>query len=403
MERSRRHGARLVLASGLLLGVGYAAVELLTRPGRLGVDYRVYHVAAEAFLSGEPFYGVTPSGLPGLFQYVYPPVTVLFFAPLALLGGWPAGFVVHTLLTVAAGLATAGLLVDYTEEAGVDLVPLDRALIAGYTVASVHAMPSLVFGQVNHHLALLFALGFLALARDRETLAGGAFGLAAFVKLFPAAVGLWLLVRRRVRAIAAAVAVGSGLSLLGLLAFGPETIRRYVETAVLPRTSPDAFAGGLGPTRTYLTLRRPISVALPSVDPSLYGPLAALAVAPALWVLYRGIDDRIDWLVGTFGTVTAILLVFPSFPIYVVLLSFPLVPLLYLFPVGRARTLFVAGALLTNLSIRYDEVLRALSTLDLDPAVAEVVRSVLRPPFTVATPPLLGLCLALVACVCYRR
>lgn len=400
---TRHSGPRVVLAVGLLLGFGYAAFVLTARPHQLGVDYVVYHVAAEAFLRGEPFYGVTPAGLPDLFRYVYPPVTILAFAPLALLGGWEAGFVLHTLLTVVAGVGTAWLTVDYLTGAGVSLARIDRLLIGGYAVASVHAMPSLVYGQVNHHLTLAVTVGFLALARERERLSGAALGLAALWKLFPAALGVWLLVRRRVGAVLAAVATGLGLTLLGLVAFGADTTRAYVETAILPRTAPADFAGGLPPGETYLTLRRPISHLLSGVDPSLYGPLAALVCAPVLAALYRDVDARVPWLCGVFGTVAVVLLVFPSYPVYALLLTFPLVALLYLFPPGRPRRLFLAGALLSNVSIRYDEVADALALADAPPGVTAVVDAVVRPLFTYVTPPLVGICVMLGACVWLRR
>jgi hypothetical protein len=398
----RRRGPRIVLAVGLVLGLAYAAFDVLVRPERLGIDYLAYHVAAEAFLRGEAFYGVTPEGLPELIRYVYPPVTIAFFAPLPLLGPWEVGFAAHTLGTVLAGAAAAWVTVDYLDDAGVALAGIDRALIYGYAVASVHAMPSLVFGQVNHHLTLAITVGFVALARDREWLGGAALGLAAFWKLFPAALGVWLLVRRRYRAIAAATATGLGLTLLGVLAFGVDTTRTYVETAILPRTAPGEFAGGLPPTATYLTLRRPVSNLLPGLDPSLYGPLAALVCAPALAVLYRDTDDRVPWLCGVFGTVAAVLLVFPSYPVYALLLTFPLVALLYLFPAGRPRQVFLASALVANVSIRYDEVADAVALAGAPEGAEAAADAVLRPLFTFATPPLVGVCGLVLACVWLR-
>jgi len=401
MDADTRRGQRLVLAFGLTLGIGHLGYELLARAGHVGIDYRVYHVAAERFLAGESFYGISPPGLRPLYRYVYPPASIVAFAPFALAGEWPVGFALHTLATVAVGLATAWLTVAYLD-GRVALTRIDRGLIGGYAVASVHATPSLAFGQINHHLALLVAVGFVALARDREWLGGGALGLAAFLKLFPAALGVWLLVRRRVRAIAAATAVGLAGFGVGLVAFGVGTTRQYVETVVLSRLSPSAFAGGLAPTETYLTLRRPLSVLVPWLDPSLYGPLAALAVAPVLWVCYRGIDAGgsagadLRWLVGVFATVTAVLLVFPSYPVYAVLLTFPLVALLYRFPPGTPRRVFVAGALVATVSIRYDELLAG--TAPLPDGLAGPVTAALRPAFTLATPPLVGCCCMLGAC-----
>jgi hypothetical protein len=400
-DRRGRRGPRAVLLVGLLLGIGNMLYVLTASADHLAIDYRVYHLAAEAAIEGGDFYAVVPEGLPGYFHYVYPPITVLAFVPLALLGGWKVGFAVHTFLTVLAGLGAGWLLVRYIErDSGHRLPWLDRGLIAGFVVASVHSMPSLLFGQVNHHLVLALTLGFLALDTDRETLAGVAFGLAAFVKVFPAAIGVWLLRRRAWRAIAAAVGTAIFGFALGLLVYGPDLSTAYVESAILPRLSPDDFAGGLDPTATYLTIRRPISVLLPTVDPSLYGLLAGVVLAPPVAYLYRTIEDREDRLVSIMGTMAAILLFFPSFPIYVVVLYFPLIPLLYLLDPGRPRRLLIAGALIASVAIRFDDVQTMLAAVD---ASSGAVASVLRPLFTFATPGLVGVLLMLAACLVHRR
>jgi hypothetical protein len=89
--------------------------------------------------------------------------------------------------------------------------------------------------------------------------------------------------------------------------------------------------------------------------------------------------------------------------VYALLLTFPLVALLYLFPPGRPRRLFLAGALVSNVSIRYDEVADALALLDAPGSVAAAADAVVRPLFTYATPPLIGVCVMLGACVWLRR
>jgi alpha-1,2-mannosyltransferase len=396
-------GARVVLALGILAGVGYLVYVVAARPGHVGLDYRVFHLAPSVAVGGGDLYAAVPAGLPSYLHYAYPPVTVLGFVPFTLVGGWQIGFALHTAVTVLAGLAAGWLLVRYVERvAGGPLALLDRVLIVGFVVASVHAMPSLVFGQVNHHLALALVVGFVALEGGREGRAGAAFGLAALVKLFPAAVGLWLLRRGAWRAIATATGVGIGGLLAGLVVFGAGPTVTYLETVVLERASPAAFAGGLDPGAAYLTLRRPISVLLPWLDPRLYGFVALLVLAPAVAVLYRTIEDREDRLVAIMGTMVAILLVFPSFPVYAVILYFPLLPLCYLLEPGHVRGLVLGGTALTSLAIRYDDLQTVLATLDV-PALSGFADAVLRPLFTLVTPGLVGAILLLVACLVHEH
>ncbi|MFC7194998.1 hypothetical protein ACFQL4_10595 [Halosimplex aquaticum] len=73
----RKRDALAVFGTGALLGLIALANYAVNRPGTFGLNYRVYHVAAEAALAGEHFYAATPpnSG----FHYLYPPATVLAF------------------------------------------------------------------------------------------------------------------------------------------------------------------------------------------------------------------------------------------------------------------------------------------------------------------------------------
>lgn len=399
MESPRR-GARAVLLVGILLGIGNLLYVFVASPVHIGIDYRVYHLAGGVALEGGNFYWAVPEGLAGYFHYVYPPITVLGFVPLALLGE-AVGFAIHTVLTVLVGLAAAWLLVRYIERADDTRLPwLDRGLIAAFVVGSVHSMSSLFFGQVNHHLVAALIVGFVALDADRETLAGVAFGFAAFLKVFPAAVGLWLLRRRARRAIAAAVSLAAAGFAAGIVVFGPDLTVAYVERALVPRLSTGEFAGGLDPSATYLTIRRPISVLLPTVDPTLYSALAGLVLAPPVAYLYRTIEDREDRLVSIMGTMVVILLFFPSYPLYFVILYFPLIPLLYLLAGGRPRRLLLAGTFVSSIAIRYDDLRTAFALFGEAP---ESLLTVLRPILTFVTPGLVGTLLILATCLLHRR
>ncbi len=390
--------ARIVLASGVLLGVVGLVATALQHPTLVGIDLQVYYFAAEAALAGGELYAVSPPMHPE-YGYVYPPVSILFFYPFGLLGSWQAAFAAFTLLNVAAALGVAVLLVRSIEERRPDSLPwLDRSLVAGFCLLSLHSASTLLYGETNFLLLLALVAGFRWLADRRESAAGIAFALPAFVKLFPAAVGVWFLRRRAWRAVATATATGTGLFALSVAAFGVETHLTYVEVAILPRLSSAEFAGGLPAGTAMLTLRRPLSVALPGLDPSLYGPLAFGLLAPAVGYCYRNVSGAMDRLVAVFATMAAIVIGFPSLLLYAVFLVFPLVPLLYLLERGPARNLFVAGAFVANFAVTLANVRSALAGTPFEGLVG-----VLRPVLTLGTPTLYGTLLMLAGCLVWAR
>jgi len=402
---------RVALGVGLCLGL-YALVAMpLRKPGLAGVNYEVYYYAAEAVLSGGDLYATTPPGHPA-YRYLYPPIVVVAFLPYALLPGPGAGLAVHTGLQVASGLALGGLAVRTVERHRGRLPALDRALVVGYATASIHLAPSLFFGNVNATLALLVAAGLVALER-RGTESGLLLALPALVKAFPAAFGLVLPRRRAWRAVGAAVATGGGALLASLAAFGVGTHRRYVTVALLGRLDAVGTAGGMPPGAQVFSLRRPLSVAVPAA-PSWAISVGALAlVVPVVGYCYRGAtlpgdagrteaDRRGDpardhWLVA-YVTVAAVLVALPSYFVYYAFALGPALILLYLLR-GRPRRLFAAGVLVANVAYAGPKVATALSRLPLPDGVVGPAATAASAVFGVATPPLVGTLLCLLACV----
>lgn len=392
----RRTPPRLVLLAAVLVGCTMLGSLWLKRPGDLGIDLAVYRVAADAWLSGGQLYEVSPARAPA-FTFLYPPLAVLLFVPFAVVPEAVA-LVAFTGLNVAAGLALAWVVVRYLRDRGVVLSRLDVLLLAAACTVSGYRGASLYFSQVNVFLALALAVGFVALEREREELAGAALAIPAFLKLFPVVVGAWLLRRRAWRGVGAAVAVGLGLHLLGALLFGPELVATYVEVAVTERTGTGAFAGGLASTETYLTLHRAGSHLVGGGTVARYG-FAAAVLLPALALCYRDLSTPDRRLTAWFATLVAMLLGFPSYQVYVGLLLFPLFALLYLFPAGRARTAFLVGAGLSTTVYAGGEFVAAAAAV---PAVGGPLAGVLRPVLTLAAPATYGLLCCLAACVAFH-
>ena len=207
---------------GLLVAVNLASVAFfLLSYSRHGVgfgpyriDLDVYRLGSQAWLHGANLYGALPptssgAGLP----FSYPPVAAMLLAPLAMLP--------MTVATTALTLATIALA------ALVLRLFLRNAAAAGsgswWTVgwllpAALFLEPvrnTLNYGQVNVALMALVALDCLTAApRWRR---GVLVGVAAAVKLTPAAFVLFFLLRRdwrAARAAAGSFAVSTGAGFL---------------------------------------------------------------------------------------------------------------------------------------------------------------------------------------------
>jgi hypothetical protein len=386
-----RRPVRVVLGVGVAIGLFALAGLAVRKPSWVGVDYRVYELAARAALAGEPFYDVPPAGFG--FTYVYPPASVLVFAPLAVLPGW-AGFALFTLTELLAAAGVAWCAVALAVECGGTPARRDRFLLVGFAALSGAAVTNLFYAQVNHHLALAVGVGLVAVERRRGGLAGVALAVPAYVKAFPAAIGAWLLARRSWRGVAAAVGTGLGLYGLGVALFGTDALGRYVDAALLARLSTDTYSGAMPATAGYVTLRRPVSVLAPGLD-TLGTTLVVLAVlVPVLGVLYADLTTPRSRLLAAHGTVVAVLLAVPSYPTYLLFAYPTLLAALYVLE-GRPRQLALVGTALVAVPFGYGTVGRVLAAAP--PAIGGPAAAVLEPAFTVATPALWGLLSTLAA------
>jgi hypothetical protein len=409
---ARRYlGAWLVLLATLPLGlyryydnpdIGLFtwAVGESTSGAYMGINYHVYHVAAERAVAGEPFYGVAPEPATGNFVYLYPPITVTGFVPFSPLD-WTTGYLAFTFLSFAGGLAATGVVVRYVESLGAPLGWVDVALVGALFVLSIHVSATVYFGNINILLGLAFAVGFWALVTDRGITAGVAFAVAALFKLFPALVGLWLLRDGRLRAVAAAVGTGVAGILAGLALFGVGTTERFFTSVISGRSDASLFVGGLPvDSPFYVTVQRPLSHLIWTVWPK--APYVVLPAATALVcggvlaVFYRQVQTQRERLMAVFATVVVTLVIVPSFRLYAPIVFPPLVALLYTWTGGPGRRLFILGALLFSVVTRPRHVLTAAEYLG---GLSGPVTAI----GTVATVQLYAYGVMLVACVWHCR
>jgi alpha-1,2-mannosyltransferase len=276
--------------------------------GPFRIDLTAYRAGGRAWLQGANPYGqaaVTPAGQ--VLPFTYPPVAAILLAPLALLPATAAGTIL-TLVSIA--LAAASLRVFLRRLAGP---------AAGSWWAVAWLLPpalllepvrsTLFYGQINIILMALVTLDCLTPAPRWPR--GVLTGLAAAIKLTPAAFVLFFLLRRDYRS-----AVTAGASFIAATAVGfalaPADSARYWSAVVFqtsrignpvtpanqciqavlaragldPHTQPGAATwlalSVLVVAAAYFGLRRALAAAQPGLALSL-NAIAALLISPMSW------------------------------------------------------------------------------------------------------------------------
>lgn len=209
-----------VLAASLWLQVGYmgaALQRIATDSMAVHADFDSFWRSARAMLLGQDIYD-TGVALVNL----NPPVWTVLISPLGLLEPLTA-YRVFVLFSLAVVL---GYLVWTVEE--LRLRPGWTAVGVAMLLLSSPLLSTVALGQVYPVLALGLVVSWMADRRGREEVSGAALGLVVALKPSLLPVLLWPLVRRRWRAVAAALAAGVLATLAGVLVLGPGTTWDYV-------------------------------------------------------------------------------------------------------------------------------------------------------------------------------
>jgi alpha-1,2-mannosyltransferase len=202
--------------------VGVAVVDLAVvawillsfRDGVLGSAYRmdldVYRVAVDVWWQGGDLYGDLPRLQNGWhLPYLYPPVTVVVLAPFAVVPFWLAS-AAFAVVTIAALVLVLVVVLRALEVR-------PTALLVGALLPMMLALEpvreTLHFGQINALLMVLVVAD--CLVRSPRWPRGVLVGIAAAVKLTPAAFVLFFLLRGDRRA-----ALTAGVSFLCTTAIG---------------------------------------------------------------------------------------------------------------------------------------------------------------------------------------
>ena len=248
--------------------------------GPYRIDLGVYRMGGQTWLHGGDLYRQVLV-IPGLrLPFTYPPVAAIVLAPLALLPMAAAG----TVLTMASiALAAVVLRVFLRRLAG----PAAGSVWAAAWLLPVALLlepvrTTLAYGQVNIVLMALVALD--CLTEEPRWPRGALVGLAAAMKLTPAAFVLYFLLRRDYRAAAVAGVSFTIATAAGFALAGHDSVRYW--TAAVFQT------GRIGGAATATNQCVQAVLARAGLDPHTMGGTAAWLALSALVVIVAGCGMR---------------------------------------------------------------------------------------------------------------
>jgi alpha-1,2-mannosyltransferase len=213
----RTEGLRVLLvraayAVALIAAIAWASLLITAgaSTGTLGYDFRAYDLAVDRMLAGQSMYDLSATSMGAFGLFFYPPPFALLILPFAVLP-----------TELAVGLWTLGLIV--ASVAAVALLPVSPRtrlvvlLLAAFSWPLVYAIK---LGQVGSLLLLLFAAGWRWM--DRPWPLGLATALGTVIKLQPALLVGWALVRGKRQAAFIAVGAFAIVALVATLITGPQ-------------------------------------------------------------------------------------------------------------------------------------------------------------------------------------
>ncbi|CAA9463707.1 MAG: hypothetical protein AVDCRST_MAG58-3044 [uncultured Rubrobacteraceae bacterium] len=209
-----------VLVASLWMNVDYMGATLeriSTRSMAFHVDFDSFWHSAKAMLEGQDIYdtGVELVNL-------NPPLWTALISPLGLLEPITA----YRVFVLISLLVVVGYLAWTVEE--LRLRPVWTVIGVVMLLLSSPLLATLALGQVYPVLALGLVAAWVADRRDGQEISGAALGLVVALKPSLLPVLLWPLVRRRWRALLAALVSGVVATLVGVLVLGPGATLDYI-------------------------------------------------------------------------------------------------------------------------------------------------------------------------------
>jgi hypothetical protein len=261
----------IALLWALFIGFAYFTSQY----GNFGIsDFRVYYETASRFLFGQNPY----NGISGMV-YLYPPLLSQLLMPLA------ATFSLHTAWII--WFAVNNLLIF-----GV-LVLLGRHTPPGqlrrlwiFPLLFWALFEALYIGQVSILMLALIAAAWVALKEDKPELAGALLALAAWVKVYPALIIVYLIYKRNWRFTRGVVVAGIALLLLQIAVSGVDTFLSSFQ--VLFALSEEGQLAGTSSNASIVGFTSQLFEAHPMVQPLLLSPPLQTISRVALTLLVVG-------------------------------------------------------------------------------------------------------------------
>jgi Glycosyltransferase family 87 len=215
-------GLRVGLSLAAALACVVLAVQTLNRARRPdGIDFTSYLMSAQALWEGR-----SPYGLDTPWPYVYPMLLAFLLIPLVALP-----YAAAALAWFAASLAAlCGILSKTTDRSA---LPVTATLAASFAIIQ----STLLNGQVNFLVVLCSVLAVCAARDGRDVTAGAWLGAGIALKLMPAVLAMYFLVRGRWRAVVATAVASLVFSFGPAVLLGPhgwDVCVEYVRGYVLP-------------------------------------------------------------------------------------------------------------------------------------------------------------------------
>lgn len=325
-----------VSSLGMLAAMVWLAWEFPNWP----TDVGVYRDGAEAFLRGDSMYTELPPpewGDP--IPYIYPPVSVLLFVPLALVPV-SIGFPALTLLTTIALVPIVQAYRRCSPEVQSAMRSAPLVLLGALAMLSGHPVQNTIFwGQINVLLMLLVVLDILW--PNPRWPRGLLIGIAAAIKLTPAGFALIFLLRKDWRALGVSLLAFAGATTVGAIVMPSASVQFWGDRIF---TTTDLYTGTPYANEAYAVSLEKLGMTGMPLELAHYGGLAAIAVMTVLGTK-RAVDDgNLPLALGV--TAAGVLLVSPVSWSHHWVLALPTAALILIMGLRRRNPWLVAcGAL----------------------------------------------------------